>query len=168
MQLVTVGCDGMGQVTFVTVGWNNKRGYIINRFDEKVVVSPDGQPLLEQVSCPEGIVISSAGVGIDLLEADTCTNLSVTSSSSSCDERSVSSLSPPRARTAKAASLISAAESRAAAEAVRRLYRVREGFVVGGIRTPDIDCPMVDEMEAGASFYSKAEVKQGGGYPFRN
>lgn len=156
--------DGTGQVTFVTV--DNKRGYIIHRYDEKVVVSPEGQPLLEQVACPEGIVISSAGVGADLPEADTemPTHLSAASSSaSSGDDTAVeraTSLSLPRAKTARAASLISAAESKAAAEAVRRLYRVRGGDVVGGIRTPDIDAPMVDEMEAGASFFSKAEVNR--------
>ena len=134
-----MGWDGMGQMTFVTV--DNKRGYIIHRYDEKLVVSPEGQPLLEQVSCPEGIVISSAGVGVDLppppplgadIEMPTSTHLSGTSSSSSSDDRAASSMSPPRARTAKAASLISAAESKAAAEAVRRLYRVRGGDVVGG------------------------------------
>ena len=60
----------------------------------------------------------------------------------------------------RAAGLISAAESKAAAQAVRRLYRVRGGVDgVGGVRTPDIDAPVADVMEEGSAFFTKAEVR---------
>ena len=47
-------------MTFVAV--ENKRGYIIHRCDQKGLANTAGEPVLEQVECPEGVVVSSAGL----------------------------------------------------------------------------------------------------------
>lgn len=73
------------------------------------------------------------------------------------------SRSPPKPRTARAASMISAAEAKAAAAAVQRLYRVRDSAGVRLTRTPDVEAPAVETMGAGTAFYGKAEVRASAG-----
>ena len=136
-------------MTFVAV--ENKRGYIIHRCDEKGVANTAGEPVLEQVECPEGVVVSSAGLpDADLPQLTRPPGVACTSPGAST----------LKAKNPRAAGLISAAESKAAAQAVRRLYRVRGGVDgVGGVRTPDIDAPVADVMEEGSAFFTKAEVR---------
>lgn len=54
---------------------------------------------------------------------------------------------------------LSRVEAAAAAAAVHRLYRVREGKGVGATKTPDIVATPLDLMEAGTVFFGKAEVR---------
>lgn len=119
----------------------------------QVVKNDKGEPVLEEVDCPKGRTVSSAGleheppaVSVPWSEVN-----GDTGGQGAHDHDS----SPTKESTT---SVRTAAEAAAAAASVRRLYRVREAGGVVGTKTPDIVSSGVDLLKAGESFYGKAEV----------
>lgn len=112
-----------------------------------------GEPALEEIDCPKGRTVSSAGLEHEPPVASV--PWSEVNGDPGGEGANDGDCSPTKEPTASART---AAEAAAAAASVRRLYRVREAGGVVGTKTPDIVSSGVDLLKAGESFYGKAEV----------